>query len=97
MLPELLLARPTETPLAPACRHVRNFSVSHVEFRAAKDDLRPTAILDDVTNVDLDHAKFPHAAEAAGLVVNNVAGLVIRNSPGLPEATRAEKIEHDKF
>ena len=78
-------------------RHVKNFSVSHVEFRTAKDDLRPTAMLDDVTDAEIDHAKFPHAAEAAGLELKSVTGLVIHQSPGLSETNRTERIESEKL
>ena len=78
-------------------RHVKNLSVSHVELRTAKDDLRSTAILDDVVDADFDHAKFPHAAATTGLVLKNVQGLVIHNSPGLPETNRPEKIADEKL
>ena len=78
-------------------RHVKNFSVSHVEFRAAKDDLRPTAILDDVAGAEIDHAKFPHSAGATSLVLRNVTSLVVHQSPGLPETSRAEKTAEEKL
>ena len=78
-------------------RHVKNFAVDRVEFRAAKDDLRATVILDDVTDVSFAHVKFPHAAGVPALVLKNVTGLGIHQSPGLPESRRDEKIENERL
>ncbi|HET7538101.1 MAG TPA: glycoside hydrolase family 28 protein [Candidatus Didemnitutus sp.] len=78
-------------------RHVKNFSVDRVEFRAAQDDLRPTAILDHVGDAMLDRVNFPHAAGAPTLALKNVTGLVVRNSPGLPEVKRDETIADEKL
>jgi polygalacturonase len=78
-------------------RHVKNFSVSQLEVRSAKADLRPVAILEDVIEADMDHLKFPHAAGAPSLVLKNVAGFTLRNSQGLTDATQTGKIENAKF
>ena len=78
-------------------RHVKNFDVSHVEFRAANEDLRPVVQLDDVTDVAFDAVKFPHAASAPVFALKNVTGFAIHNSPGLAEAKRAEKIADEKL
>ena len=45
-------------------RHVKNLDVSHVEFRVAAEDLRPTVQLDDVADVGFDSVTFPHAPES---------------------------------
>ena len=65
-------------------RHVRNFSVDHVEFRTAQDDLRPAVILDDVTDADFDRLKASHAAGAPTFVLKNVTGFIVHDSPALP-------------
>ena len=78
-------------------RHVKNFEVSHVEFRVAKEDLRPTVQLDDVADVAFDAVKFPHAAGAPVFVLKDVNGFAIHNSPGLPETNRAGKIAQDRL
>jgi polygalacturonase len=78
-------------------RHVKNFDLHHVEFRAAAEDLRPAVILDDVTGVTLDHAKLPHAAATPSLAVKNVTGITIESSPGIANATRTEKIADEKW
>ena len=78
-------------------RHVKNLDVSHVEFRVAKEDLRPTVQLDDVADAAFDAVKFPHAASATSFVLKNVNGFAVHNSPGLPETKRAEKIADEKL
>ena len=78
-------------------RHVKNLDVSHVEFRAAKGDLRPTVQLDDVADVAFDAVKLPHEASATAFVLKNVSGFSIHNSSGLPETKRPEKIASEKL
>ncbi len=78
-------------------RHVKNFSVDRVEFRAAQDDLRPVTILDQVTEATLDRVKFPRAGGAAAVSLKGVTGLVVRNSPGLPDVKRDETIADEKL
>jgi polygalacturonase len=78
-------------------RHVKNLSVSHVEFRAAKEDRRPTAILDDVVTADFDHVTFPHLAGTAAVRLKSVTGFTVRGSQGLSDATRPEKIASEKL
>ena len=78
-------------------RHVKNLDVSHVEFRAAKEDLRATVQLDDVAGVAFDAVKFPHAAGANTFVLKNVTGFSVHNSRGLPETKRDEAIASEKL
>jgi polygalacturonase len=78
-------------------RHVKNIDIHHVEFRTAKDDLRPTMILDDVNGATVEHAKLPHAEGAAALGLKNVGGLTIRTSPGIADTTRTDKIADEKL
>jgi polygalacturonase len=76
-------------------RHATNLSLDHVEFRVAKDDMRPAVRLEDVTGVDVDHATLPHAAGVKTLVLEDVTGLAIRNSSGLPDTIRQAKVPRD--
>jgi hypothetical protein len=78
-------------------RHARNLSLDHVELRVAKEDLRPVVRLEDVTGMDIDHAVLPHSAGAPTFDLNDVTGLVIHNSPGLPETNRAGKIAAERL
>lgn len=78
-------------------RHMKNFSVDRVEFRAAKDDLRPVVWLEDVTDASFDRAKFPRTAGAPVFNLKGVTGLAITNSAGLPDTKRAETIASEKL
>lgn len=78
-------------------RHVKNIDVSRVEFRVAKEDLRPTVQLDDVADATFDAVKFPHAAATSSFVLKNVTGFAVHNSAGLAETKRAEKIADEKL
>lgn len=78
-------------------RHVKNFDAHHIEFRFEKPDLRPTVVLDDVTDATIEHAKIPHAEGAAVIAVKNVTGLSIQSCPGLADSSRTEKIADEKL
>jgi polygalacturonase len=78
-------------------RHVRNLDVSRVEFRTAREDLRPTVQLDGVAGATFDAVKFPHAAGTPTFVLKDVSDIAVHNSPGLPETNRAGKIGESEF
>jgi polygalacturonase len=78
-------------------RHVKNFEVSHVEFRTAQPDLRPTVILDDVTDARIDHVRLPHGEGAASVALKNVTGFTLESSPGLPNTAKSEKVDSAKL
>ena len=66
-------------------RHVQNLATDHVEFRAAAADLRPVALLDDVSGAQFDAVTFPASTGTARLALRNVRDLAIHHSAGLPE------------
>ncbi len=78
-------------------RHVKNFNVSHVEFRATQEDLRPTVQLEDVTDAAFDAVKFPHAPGVPSFVLKNVNGFTVYNSPGVADTKRPELIGNEKL
>jgi len=78
-------------------RHVHGLSVDHVEFRYAGEEHRPAVILSEVTQADIDHLKAPHASDASTLVLQNVTGLALRNSPGVPDTTNDQPIADQKI
>jgi polygalacturonase len=78
-------------------RHVKNFSVDRVEFRVARDDLRPAAILDDASDVTLERVKLPRSGGAPVLGLKNVTGLVVRSCPGLADAKRDATVADEKL
>ena len=78
-------------------RHVKNFSVHHVEFRTAQDDFRPTVILDHVTDARFESAKIPHAAGTPRFLLKRVNGFAVYSSPGVADTHRPEPIADDKL
>ena len=78
-------------------RHVKNLDVSHVEFRVAREDLRPTVQLDDVADVAFDAVKLPHAPATTTFVLKNVNGFAIHHSRDLPDTKRPEPIASEKL
>lgn len=77
--------------------HVKNFDVHHVEFRAAKEDFRPTMMLDDVSDVTIEHAKLPHAEGAAAIAIKDVTGIAVQSCPGVTDFSHADKIADEKL
>ena len=77
-------------------RHVVNLNVDHVEFRHDKEEFRPAAVLDDVTDASFDRVKFPRTAGGT-IVLKNVRRLTVHQSSGLPDTVRDELVENDKL
>jgi len=77
-------------------RHVRGLSLDRVEFRFARDDFRPTVILDDVSEARLDSVKLPHAAGAASIVLRNVDGFALLGRAGIADVVRG-KVGDERF
>jgi len=78
-------------------RHVKNLSLDHVELRYAQEDLRPAVILEDVAGVSLDRTRLPHAADTAAIVLRNVTGLSVHQSPGLADTDHPALIVDGKL
>lgn len=78
-------------------RHVNNLDLHHIEFRVAKEDLRPDVHLEDVNDVTLEHAKLPHAPGVPAIVAKNVDGLSIQSCPGLNDVAQPGHIDSRNF
>jgi hypothetical protein len=78
-------------------RHMKNLTVDRVEFRTAKDDLRPAVRLDDVVDASFDRVKLPPAVNAPTFVLKDVTGFAITNSTGIADTKRPEKIAGEKL
>jgi polygalacturonase len=76
-------------------RHVQGLTVDHLELSYAGTELRPAVMLDDVAEADLDHLQAAHDVAAPEVVLKQVYGFVLRNSPGLPD-TRSNQPETDE-
>lgn len=78
-------------------RHVKNFSVDHVELRYASAEARPAVTLVDVAGAEFSHFKAPHAPEARTFVLKNVNGFTVSSSPGVADTKRDELIADEKL
>jgi len=67
-------------------RHVRNLRIDRVDFRLTADDRRPAIVLDDVAEVEIDTVKTSATPGVARMRTNQVSGLSLSRSPGLPES-----------
>jgi len=70
-------------------RHARNVTLRDVEVGFAAEDLRPAFVLHDVTDVHFGHVRAALAPGVPFALLRDVRGLTGRDSPGLPEASRA--------
>ena len=78
-------------------RHVKGLTLDHVEVRYAQDEQRPPFFLHDVTDADFDHVKARHAADVSTFVLKDVNGIIVLNSPGMPDTRRDEPVESEEF
>jgi len=68
-------------------RHVKNLTLTGIELRAAKDDLRPVVMLDDATGVLFDSVTLPKVADVSTFALRNVHAFTTRDCPGLESKT----------
>ncbi|SDS01600.1 glycosyl hydrolase family 28-related protein [Opitutus sp. GAS368] len=68
-------------------RHVKNLTLTRVELRTAKEDLRPAAMLDDATGVLFDSVTWPKVADVPTCNLRNAHGITTRDCPGLESKT----------
>jgi polygalacturonase len=76
-------------------RHVKGLEMTNVEVIAAKDDVRPAFVLDDVKNSDFSRIKVPANANAGTFVLKHVEDFTLTNCKTAPD-TRLEKAEQRK-
>jgi hypothetical protein len=61
------------------CRHVEGLTLSQIDLRTAREDLRPAIVLDDVQNVEIEGLRTRNSARVSPtLVFNDVRGALIR-------------------
>ena len=98
---ELEYPEPSRFGIIPAyglfARHVRGLILDHVELRHVRDDARPALLLTDVADAEFTHLKVQAPAGGRALVLRQVQGLDLHDSPGLPETHRAGSTEHDEL
>jgi polygalacturonase len=66
-------------------RHAKNLELANITTSFNTPDLRPAASFSDIVGLEIDNFK-PQVANGvrAAVIAQNVSGLVVRNSPGLP-------------
>ena len=70
------------------CRHAEGITFDNVTLRVSGKDYRPAIIGDDVRNLTLDGVRVLSAGSHPVIVLKDVLGATIRNSPAPPQATR---------
>lgn len=70
------------------CRHAEGIQFSNVTLRVRGTDYRPALLCDDVSSVTLDKVQVKSAGAEPTIVLNDVQGATIRNSPAPPGATQ---------
>jgi hypothetical protein len=78
-------------------RHVKGVSFRDVDVSFAKDDARPAFVLNEVSDADFDHIKAAHSAGTPTFVLKNVNGFSIRNSPGISDTRRDQRVPEEKL
>jgi hypothetical protein len=68
-------------------RHVRNLEIADFRVGFEKEDLRPSAVFNDVDGLEIDNYKAQVAKGVPAARFDGVDGLVIRNSPVLDGLT----------
>ncbi len=68
-------------------RHVRNLTLTGVELRTAKEDLRPAVMLDDATGVLFENVTLPKVADVPVFSLRNAHAITTRNCAGLESKT----------
>jgi polygalacturonase len=78
-------------------RHVKGVSFRDVDVSFAKDDARPAFVLNEVSDADFDHIKAAHSDGTPTFVLKNVSGFAIRNSPGISDTRRDQRVPEEKL
>jgi hypothetical protein len=73
-------------------RHVKGIQFENIVIQAAKEDLRPAFVLDDVQDADFFRIKTPRVADTPVFALNNVAGLSVHMCSGVKD-TELQKVE----
>ncbi len=73
-------------------RHVKGIQFDNVTIQAAKPDLRPSFVLDDVQDAEFFHVETPHAPDAPVFALHNVRDFSARSCGGVQD-TQLKDVE----
>jgi len=66
-------------------RHVKGIQFDNIEIRAAKEDLRPAFVLEDVDGADFFRIKAPQAAGVPEFALHKVSDFAVHMCDGVPD------------
>jgi len=66
-------------------RHVKGIQFDNIQIQAAKEDLRPAFVLDDVQDADFFRIKVPQVAGEPLFALHNVADFSVRQCNGVKD------------
>jgi hypothetical protein len=70
------------------CRHAERVRLENITLQVRGKDYRPALVCDDVKDILLDRFTVRSAGSSPVIVLKDVTGAIIRNSPPPPQATR---------
>ena len=66
-------------------RHVKGLELANIKFSFDTEDLRPALVGVDVDGLEIDNFKAQMAPAWPAARWENVKGVTVRNSPGIPD------------
>jgi len=67
-------------------RHVKGLELNDVEVSYMNEDFRPPFLLESMSQAELNNVKGQHASGVATLILKDVEGFTIHNSPFMKDA-----------
>ena len=77
-------------------RHVKGIEFRDVEVSTIDPDARPAFVMDDVSDVEMNHVKAQHPVDAPSYLLRNVTNFSTFHCPQMKDQTR-EKVEQEQF
>lgn len=77
-------------------RHAKGIEFDNVEVSYINEDLRPPFMLQNVTQAEFNNVKGQHAAGVPTIVMKNVNGFKVRDSPLMPD-TQLGAVKNKQF
>ncbi len=78
-------------------RHATGIEMHHVKIACSAGDARPPFVLDNVSDIRLDHINVQPASGGTFFDLRNVKGFEIQDSVGIFDTRRPDPVIHEKF
>ena len=69
---------------------MKGIQFDNIQIQAAKEDLRPAFVLDDVQDADFFRIKVPHVADVPLFALHNVSDFSVRQCNGVKDTELAK-------